>query len=279
VWDSAAFSSIFLASSFSCSRTESTPAHTQVTQTVGLPLAKFMNREEQITFEHLKKLYGEDVIPVPKHEDPPDILVNSTIAVEVRRLNQHFFESGESEGLENLSFPLESAFKEVLNLFDNLYAGQSYWVFIEYKRPFNFGFRKVKKEMELALQKFLDLRVSNFPHEISVNSEISFTLHESTISNGNLFRFAGSGDFDAGGGVIEVYAENIRHCIREKSYKISRVPKKYCAWWLYLVDCMGFGLSQKEISEVVKEVENTGSFDKVVVLDYDGANILATISK
>jgi hypothetical protein len=34
VWDSAAFSSIFLASSFSCSQTESTPAHTQVTQTV-----------------------------------------------------------------------------------------------------------------------------------------------------------------------------------------------------------------------------------------------------
>ena len=34
VWDSAAFSSIFLASGFSCSQTESTPAHTQVTQTV-----------------------------------------------------------------------------------------------------------------------------------------------------------------------------------------------------------------------------------------------------
>ena len=31
----AAFSSIFLASSFSCSQSESTPAHTQVTQTVG----------------------------------------------------------------------------------------------------------------------------------------------------------------------------------------------------------------------------------------------------
>jgi hypothetical protein len=34
VWDSAAFSSIFLASSFSCFQAESTPAHTQVTQTV-----------------------------------------------------------------------------------------------------------------------------------------------------------------------------------------------------------------------------------------------------
>jgi len=34
VWDSAAFSSIFLASGFLCSQALSTPAHTQVTQTV-----------------------------------------------------------------------------------------------------------------------------------------------------------------------------------------------------------------------------------------------------
>ena len=36
VWDSAAFSSIFLASSFFCSQALSTPAHTQVTQIVRL---------------------------------------------------------------------------------------------------------------------------------------------------------------------------------------------------------------------------------------------------
>ena len=40
VWESAAFSSIFLASGFFCSQTESTPAHTQVTQTVSPPLAQ-----------------------------------------------------------------------------------------------------------------------------------------------------------------------------------------------------------------------------------------------
>jgi len=40
VWDSAAFSSIFLAWSFSCSQTESTPTHTQVAQTVGWHMAQ-----------------------------------------------------------------------------------------------------------------------------------------------------------------------------------------------------------------------------------------------
>ena len=40
VWESARFRSIFLASSLSCSQAESTPAHTQVTQTVGVLLNK-----------------------------------------------------------------------------------------------------------------------------------------------------------------------------------------------------------------------------------------------
>jgi len=48
VWDSAAFSSIFLASSFSCSRTESQPAHTQVTQTVGRFAENQMQEQIQI---------------------------------------------------------------------------------------------------------------------------------------------------------------------------------------------------------------------------------------
>jgi hypothetical protein len=41
VWESARFMSIFLASGFSCSQAESTPAHTQVTQTDSAePLAR-----------------------------------------------------------------------------------------------------------------------------------------------------------------------------------------------------------------------------------------------
>jgi hypothetical protein len=39
-WDSAPFSSIFMALGFSCSPAESTPAHQRLTQTVGTPLAQ-----------------------------------------------------------------------------------------------------------------------------------------------------------------------------------------------------------------------------------------------
>jgi hypothetical protein len=50
--DSAAFSSIFLASSFSCSQAESTPAPAPITQTVGQPKAK-----NKIVFESQSWFY------------------------------------------------------------------------------------------------------------------------------------------------------------------------------------------------------------------------------
>ena len=45
VWESARFTSIFLASSFSCSQAESTPAHTRVTQTVGRLISLNVQKE------------------------------------------------------------------------------------------------------------------------------------------------------------------------------------------------------------------------------------------
>jgi len=48
VWDSAAFSSIFLASGFSCFQALSTPAHTQVTQTVSPLKENTVNQNNKI---------------------------------------------------------------------------------------------------------------------------------------------------------------------------------------------------------------------------------------
>jgi hypothetical protein len=244
----------------------------------GLPLTKIMKREEKVTLEYLKIQHGNNVFPMPKHKDPPDILVNSTIAVEVRRLNQHFFEEGDPEGLDNLSIPLQQAFEEVLKSFEDLFKGKSYWVSIDYQRPLKSDLRNVKKEMKQALQNFLNTETLYFPHEISVNPEITFTLQMASARNENLFSNGASGDSDAGGWVIGVYTDNIRHCINEKSLKVSERLKNYNEWWLYLVDYMCFG-SKQEFLEVARNIGDTGNFDKVVVLDYHGQNVLATIQR
>jgi len=238
-----------------------------------------MKPEEQVVFQHLKKLYGENVVFEPERNSTPDFAVNSSIGVEVRRLNQYFFKGAQPEGLEQISFPLINAFTETAGTLNFLYTGISYWVYIFYKRPLSTNIRQAKKDMKLALKNFLDLQVSDFPYEISVNSEITFSFYESNPGNGKLFPAIGSGDSDAGGGNISVYVENIRHCIVEKSFKVSNRLQTYREWWLYLVDYLELGLDANETSKVVKMVDYIGNFNKVIVLSFDGKNILATMSK
>ena len=242
-----------------------------------------MKPEEQVVFHHLKKLYGENVVFEPDGNITPDFAVNSSIGVEVRRLNQYFFKGEPPIGLEQISFPLINAFTKTAEKLNSLYTGISYWVDIDYKRSLSTKIHKTKKnmerDMELALKNFLDLQVSDFPYEISVNSEIIFTFYESNPGNGKLFPALSSFDSDAGGENISVYVENIRHCITEKSFIVSKRLDKYHEWWLYLVDNMEFGLNANEITKVVKMIDNIGNFNTVVVLSFDGKNILATMSK
>ena len=238
-----------------------------------------MKPEEQIVFEHLTKQYGENVVFEPEHNSTPDFAVNSSIAVEVRRLNQYFFKGEKPEELETLYFALSAAFTETSEKLNYLYAGTSYWVDICYKRPLSTNIRKVKKDMELALKEFLALEISDFPYEISVNPEITFSFYESNPGNGKLFPAIASADADAGGGNISVYVENIRHCIDVKSLTVSNRLQMYSEWWLYLVDNMELGLDASERSKVVELVDDIGNFNKVVVLNFNGKYILVTIPK
>ncbi len=68
VWDSAAFSSIFLASSFFCSRTESQPAHTQVTQTVRCFAEKQNQEQVQRQVLYVRKRRKRTVMENESHE-------------------------------------------------------------------------------------------------------------------------------------------------------------------------------------------------------------------
>ena len=160
-----------------------------------------------------------------------------------------------------------------------LYTEKSYWVFIDYKRPFNSNIRQAKKDMILALRKFLDTKVTCFPWDVSANPEITLSIYESNSGNSKLFSPGGNDDLDAGGWVIPIYVQNIRYCIDRKSSKISKCLNEYSEWWLYLIDNMRFLSDKEEISEIVNLVGNTGSFDKICLLSYDGKNILATFSK
>jgi hypothetical protein len=65
-----------------------------------------MNREEKIAEAYLKSLGFKNVVFEPDGNIPPDFSMDGRIAVEVRRLNQHFFTKDEVRGLEEGRLPL-----------------------------------------------------------------------------------------------------------------------------------------------------------------------------
>jgi hypothetical protein len=234
-----------------------------------------MKPEEITTDKYLKKNYGENVVYEPDGNIPPDFLVNSKYAVEVRRLNQQFFNNNHTVGLEKLSFPLNNALEEVLTSYDSQYSGKSYWVSIYYERPIT-NIPQVKSEMRIALNDFLQSDWT-LPCTIRVNKNIELWIDSASLSGEHLFRIASEGDDDIGGEVISVYVQNIRYCIADKSVKISRYKSRYKEWWLYLVDYMELGLDQEDIQTVISTVSNLEEFSKVVIINYTGELLLLEV--
>ena len=67
-----------------------------------------MDETERIVLAHLTHRGFTDVVYEPDGNIPPDFLVNGSIAIEVRRLNQNYFEGADAQGLgaTDAVFPL-----------------------------------------------------------------------------------------------------------------------------------------------------------------------------
>lgn len=84
-----------------------------------------MNRKEKIIENYLKSLGFSDIIYEPNGNVPPDFLVDKTIAIEVRRLNQQYFTPKGTDGLEEQRFPFFNLLESCLAEFNSKYQGNS----------------------------------------------------------------------------------------------------------------------------------------------------------
>jgi hypothetical protein len=83
-----------------------------------------MKREEKLAHQYLVSLGQGPVVYEPERNLPPDFLLNETIAVEVRRLNQNeITETGERHGLEETWIPFNVQFRKLLASFGPLEVG------------------------------------------------------------------------------------------------------------------------------------------------------------
>jgi len=237
-----------------------------------------MNQEEIVTEKYLQSFYKSGLIYEPEgFKRPPDFSLNTYIGIEVRRLNQNYFEESDATGLEERSIPLLMTLRQVLTSFDKRFDGNSYWVGMTFKRPLQEK-RKTVQDMENVLDGFLKGN-RQVPCNLQVNDKIEFEIRSSTVVQNRVFRHAITSDDDSGGLAIQMYVDNINYCLKEKENKIAPIKDKYKEWWLILVDTMmSWYLESHEVDHIRKGISDCHGFNKIIVLDYHGNNCLLEIT-
>ncbi len=221
-----------------------------------------MGRDEALVERYLIGLALGPVVHEPDGNVPPDFVVGGQIAVEARRLNQHFESNGKHVGLETLEAPLIGFVETLLPKLGEPTDGQSWWVHYEFRRPLDWPW--IKRRIREALISFAP--PTAIPMILDLAPGFRLCLDPKTNAEPHRFVLAGYSDLDAGGAVAAEILRNTRLCVIEKSGKIAARKDRYPRWWLVLVDRIGPNLNRFERSALIGQVDK-GPWEKIVLID------------
>lgn len=223
-----------------------------------------MKLEEQIAQTYLETLGLGPPLFEPDGNIPPDFVIGDQIAVEVRRLNQHFESSKGHEGLEIAELGIGNFVEKLLPRYGPPTGGRSWFVFYSFRRPLDW--RQLKREIRSALANFAP--TGDEPVEFTFQRLFKMDLSLATHRHSKKFLLGGYSDWQAGGFVGAEIVRNARLCAEEKARKIALYRSRYATWWLLLVDRIGPQLNAHERQGLVGEVPH-GPWDRIILLDPD----------
>lgn len=193
----------------------------------------------------------------------PDFGVEPDIAIEVRRLNQHYEHNGVTRGLEEDAIPLRQKIERMCRDF-GAGDGSSWFVCYSFKRPLT-PWKQLKPRLENALRSFMGssnplggliFKDSTFKLEVVAAS----TRFESYFVLGSML------DLQAGGWVVAEFLRNVEHCIRVKTKRLQACPTKYRAHWLVLVNVSGLRLDSDDRSSVIERLRLPAEWNRVLIV-------------
>lgn len=223
-----------------------------------------MNHDEQLAKNYLEHKGFSSIIHEPDGKIPPDFLVNNSIAVEVRRLNQMIEAKDGNPGLEEVSIPFANSIQRLLDSVESSEQA-TWWVSVNFKRPLP-SWREAKKCILQACSEVEGINASLGQSIVKLASDNVSLRFTKGSQSGSSFALAAMVDGDAGGFVYDMLSRNIDHCIREKSKKVSEYKSRYESWWLVLVDHIDYCLSKEELHSVKESRKKDDYWDKIVIV-------------
>jgi hypothetical protein len=224
-----------------------------------------MDATERLVADHLAHRGYTNVVYEPDGNVPPDFLIDGNIAIEVRRLNQNYFDGDNTKGLEEVAIPLWKRVSELANSFGAPTGNESWFVFFRFGRPVE-AWKTLGPKLRRALEAFA-ASPSKQKCIIFKTKGFEVEVFKASHPDATMFVMGGCSDKESGGWLLSEMATNIRHCISEKSRKIDKVRSKYKHWWLALVDHIGYGLDEFDREMFRDQVSITHDWEKIILID------------
>jgi|GEM_PF-4540397 len=232
-----------------------------------------MDRPEELANKYLKsKGFHTKYEPLGKSTFP-DFEINNSIGIEVRRLNEHYFEGCKPSGLNQKSRPLFDSINAIFTEFTQENPSQNFWVTLELERPFP-KLKSIKKELRPILNKLINQEVIE-AQTIDVTNGIALELRPKTEITNQVFHAGAIMDFDSGGSVLSNLLENMNYCIQQKAKKASASSNQYKQLWLILINEISYGLDDDGEKYITKNIQKNSIWDKIIILNtLNGKEIL-----
>ncbi len=225
-----------------------------------------MNVDEAIVKRYLERIGHTDVRSHPDgSHNPPDFLLDDSVAIEVRRLNLHYQNA-------NRLIPLEQNYYPLLGHLNNLFKSinkpeiQDWLVFCEFSRPVA-DWRNLHPQIMAACNEIGELSVTlGTTFHAQINPRLKLTFRRSSIKLKQKFSLSGLSDLNEGCMIYDALRQNIQLCIDEKTQKIQRHYEKYSRWHLLLVDHIDYCMSQEEQIAAKDTIKNIQAWEKILLL-------------
>jgi hypothetical protein len=205
-----------------------------------------MGVDEAVADQHLRMLGYQDVRHHPRGQhNPPDFLLDGTIAVEVRRLEA--VEQGRDvpKGLNAVSRPFSDRLRKLLLTFSSD-EPTTFLLRLQLKRPLPKPWRRVEEEVKKFVRAVLDNAEQAVGMELDIDGKVLLRVIGTSHRNGPTFHIASQTDADLGHWMMEELGRSLRLCISEKTRKVAAQRHLYTEWWLVFVDRLGYALTDEE---------------------------------
>ncbi len=222
-----------------------------------------MKKEEEIAKIYLEHIGYASIEYEPDGNVPPDFVINREIAVEVRRLNQHYMKGGLIKPLEELEYSLLARIKTLLSQYESIEASHSVFVIVSFERPLKAS-KNLLKEVKTALDGHL--LILDQTKMVKVNQNLTLSFHPASKRHKSVFLLGGSSDGDSGGFVVADLIAHLPMIVKEKEGKVQSYFSKYKTWWLVLIDTIGYGLDDHDLNQLNENPPFKTVFDKVLLI-------------